>query len=262
MIKISQPREEVEKMINQYPQGSMQREIIVKIDTTPMTFGFNSLAELKFEVDLRASIINASNGLYRSGMDFAVFRETRCNEAYWNKDNDGGFRLKNGVSPSEAVSDIYNNGRMYATECATAMVIVYYKALVDVYPKGLFDETFREITLMNWHSLDRNLQEIGQMNRKSADIPADRRYFKNPQVDLATPEWQGENAIDMGTGKYYGHGVGIYPAEAIIRMLNENRRENATISAYLMEEAGNPNYKKLSAILTNYQARRTGQISA
>ena len=151
---------------------------------------------------------------------------------------------------------------MYATECATAMVIIYYKALADVYPKELFDSVFSEITLMNWHYLDRNLYEIGQMNTISGDIPGDRRYFRNPEVDLATPEWQGENVIDLGNAKYYGHGVGIYPAESIIFLLNEQRKEGATISAYLMEEAGNPNYRKLSNIIMRYQSRGGGEISA
>jgi len=262
MIRVPQSREEVEALIREFPDGSLQKEIIIKIDKSPATFKYNSIEDLKFEVNLRAGIINASYGLYRSGLDFAVFRKTRCNENYWNRNTDGGFSLKAGVKPSDAINDIFKNGRMYATECATAMVIVYYKALLEVYPKELFDETFNEITLMNWHSLDRNLYEIGQMNNISADIPGDRRYFRNPDVDLATPEWQGENTIDLGNGKYYGHGAGIYPASAIIAMLNENRKEGSTISAYLMEEAGNPNYKKLSSILSQYQSRRSGQISA
>ena len=122
--------------------------VITKIDKSPVSFSYNSISELDFEVNLRVAIINASYGLYKSGIDFAVFRKTRCNEAYWNRNNDGGFSLKNGVSPSDAINDIFRNGRMYATECATAMVIIYYKALADVYPKELFDSVFSEITLI------------------------------------------------------------------------------------------------------------------
>jgi len=255
MIKVPQTRAEIDALINQFPQGSMQREIITKIDTSDLTYRYDSLTDLKFEVNMRANIINSAYALNNSGMDFAVFRDTKCNEEYWNRNSDGGFTLKQGVKASDAIADIFNNGRKYSTECATAMVIVYYKALLDIYPKALFDETFKTITLMNWHYLDANLSEIGQMNAQSDNIPGDRRYFKNPDVDFATPEWQGENTIDLGNGKYYGHGLGIYNAEQIISMLNENRKEGSTQSAFLMDVAGNPNYKRLSGILNRYQPR-------
>lgn len=253
MIKVPQTRAEIDALINQFGQGSIQKDIITKIDKSSLTYNYDKLEQLKFEVNLRVAIIKASLDLLKSGMDFAVFRETTCNENYWERNTDGGLKLKPGVKASDAIADIFSNGRQYSTECATAMVIIYYKALLDVFPKALFDETFTDITLMNWHYLDRNLSEIGQLDIGSDNIPGDRRYFQNPDVDLATPEWQGENTIDLGNGTYYGHGVGIYDSEQIIKMLNENRKSGSTTSAFLMSTAGNPNYKRLSNILSKYQ---------
>lgn len=262
MIKLQ--RDDLDTVINSFPQGSMQRLIIEKLNNSQYVYNYQSAEQLKFEVELRTQIINASKALYRSGMDFATFRETRCNEQYWEMQTNGGFVLKDGVSPSEAIADIFKNGRKYATECATAMVIVYYGALLNVYPQELFDKTFNNITLMNWHNLDPALGDIGMINEVSDNIPGDRRYFKNPDVDFSTPEWQGENVIDLGNGTYYGHGAGIYRAEQIIRMLNENRTPGSTTSAYLMDSAGNPNYKKLLGILERYQSQvgRSESLSA
>jgi protein-glutamine gamma-glutamyltransferase len=98
---------------------------------------------------------------------------------------------------------------------------------------------------MNWRHLDPLLREIGLMKKYPFYLPGDRLYFANPDVDPLTPEWQGENVIDLNGKLYYGHGVGIHDADFIIRSLNENRIESADESAYLMNSAGRPNYKNL-----------------
>ncbi len=55
-------------------------------------------------------------------------------------------------------------------------------------------------------------------------LPGDCVYLKNPDHDLATPEWQGENAILLGNNLFYGHGIGITTAQGIIDELNSNRK--------------------------------------
>ncbi len=262
MISVPQPQEEVQNAINRFSQSSNQREIANRINNSQLTYRYDNLSQFQFEVNLRAAILNSAWALSRSGMNFSVFRKSRCNERYWDRNREGGFVLKKNVLPSEAILDIFQNGRKYASECATAMVIVYYKALLDVFPKELFNSTFRDITLMNWHYLDRNFKDVGMMNRKSDNLPGDRRYFKNPDVDLGHPEWQGENTIFLGNDNFYGHGAGIHSEKEIIRLLNRSRKPGATVSAYLIETAGNPNYKRLSDILTRYNSREVSQISA
>ncbi len=240
------------EIIKEYPERSIERDIINKMNTSREQYVIDSRNQLKFELRLRKEIIQASYQLSRSGMAFEVFRKSRCNEAYWNRTDEGGFIIKEGVKASAAINDIFVNGYQYGTECATAMIIVYYKALLNIFPERYFNELFPKIHLMNWHYLDRLIQEVGYMIKPKEYLPGDRRYIKNPDVDPLTPHWQGENVIDLNNGLYYGHGMGILRIEDIIRVLNRKRKEGAEVSAYLMETVGRPDFKKLERV---YQQR-------
>ncbi|WP_446898466.1 protein-glutamine gamma-glutamyltransferase [Clostridium sp. LBM24168] len=202
---------------------------------------------MSFESNLRKNIVNAAIGLDRSGLSFRTFRKSECNEDYWKRTRQGGFLLKSGVKPSSAINDIYENGGEYGTECATAMVIVYYKACLDSFGGRLFDAVFPEIYLMNWQNIDRNLG-LTTVDNVENPLPGDCRYFRNPQVSPLTPEWQGENVIDLGQGMYYGHGIGITTGREIIDALNSNRVLGATQSAYLLDSVTRPDFEHLSHI--------------
>ncbi|MHB8064511.1 MAG: protein-glutamine gamma-glutamyltransferase, partial [Ruminiclostridium sp.] len=232
-------------IINKYAQNSIERKIISILASSSEVYRYDSENQLDFELKLRKSIINAARELNRSYFSFRVFRKSICNLDYWNKTDEGGFALKNGIKPSEAIKDIYIHSSKYGTECSTAMVIVYYRALVDIFPEDLFNKLFSQIYLMNWQHLDRDLGIADYMN--PADyIPGDCLYFRNPEVDPLNPEWQGENAIYLDEGSYYGHGIGIANAEKVIEVLNKKRISGATVSAYLVNSAKRLNFKYLS----------------
>lgn len=235
----------VPESVSGVPQGTVERTVLNQLASAGEKLDYDSQEQLLFELHVRSQTVAAAIELDRSGMDFAIFRKSRCNPNFWDRTAEGGFRLKSGAKPDEAILDIFQNGRKYATECATAMVIVYYRALLAVWGAESFNRIFPKIELMNWHHLDPLLREIGLMKKYPFYPPGDRRYFANPDVDPLTPEWQGENVIDLNGKMYYGHGVGIHDADFIIRSLNENRIENADESAYLMDSAGRPNYKNL-----------------
>ncbi|MBE6823382.1 MAG: protein-glutamine gamma-glutamyltransferase [Ruminococcaceae bacterium] len=228
-----------------YASSALEKAMFHTLLNSRTQYQYDSPERLKFELRLRREIINAAREQYRSGLNFAVFRKSKCNPAYWERTREGGFRMKPGVKASDAIRDIFENGSQYATECATALLILYYKALLNMMPEDAFNKTFPSIYLMNWHRIDRILQEVGNINRASDYLPGDRRYFMNPDVDPLTPEWQGENVIDLGDGTYYGHGIGIGSADNIIKVLNQNRMERADDSAYLMDSAGRPDFDKL-----------------
>lgn len=258
MILIENRPFDTAELGREYTAGSIERKALEKLSSSNVTYRYDSVGQLKFELRLRSEIVEAAKALNRSGMDFEVFRDSRANREYWTRRSDGGFVLNPGVKASDAIRDIYRNGRRYATECATAMQIVYYKALLEVFPEDAFNRMFPRIRLMNWHDIESELRETGLMERSNDFIPGDRLYFANPDVDPKTPELQGENVIDLGNGLYYGHGMGIQRANVIIDVLNDNRRPGADRSAYLMDSVSRPNFKRLYALYQNaVPARQT-----
>ncbi len=248
MIKIQNQAPGVASLLNEYPPGSVERVMINILESSEEVYLYDSLRQLKFELKLRREIINAADSLYRSKMSFKTFRDSICNPNYWVRMDDGGFALKEGVKPSDAVRDIFVNSWLYGTECATAMLIVYYKALLEVFPEDFYNKMFPDIYLMNWHRIAKELREVGFMRQAKDFLPGDRLYFANPDVDPLTPQWQGENVIDMGGGLYYGHGIGKYKADGFIKALNHHRKEDADETAYLMDLVGRPNFQHLTAL--------------
>jgi protein-glutamine gamma-glutamyltransferase len=245
MIKISGIDITPESMEFYYTVGSVQKTTLDMLFSSSAAYRYASLDQLKFELDLRAKIVVVSIELAKSKFTFRTFRKSICNEEYWERTIEGGFLLKDGIKPSDAIRDIFLNSNKYGTECATAIVIVYYKALVEILPEDLFNELFQGIYLMNWGYLDSDLA-IRTYQSVTDMLPGDCLYFKNPEVNPLTPEWQGENAIDLGNGLYYGHGIGIRNAEGIIEALNRQRKSDAKESAYLMDSATRPGFKRLS----------------
>jgi protein-glutamine gamma-glutamyltransferase len=251
MIEIAGSLIDTDTIINQYMPKSIESKIVYILSSSNEVYKYDSENQLKFELSLRKSIINAAKYLSLSRFSFRVFKKSKCNEDYWDRTNEGGFTLKKGVKPDEAVKDIYIHSSNYGTECSTAIVIIYYKAFVDIFPKDLFNELFSEIYLMNWQHLDNDLNIIEYP--KAVDyLPGDCRYFKNPDVDPLTPEWQGENVIVMGDDAYYGHGIGITSAESIIEALNRKRIKGSKVSAYLLDLTKRPNFKYLADKYYNF----------
>ncbi|NLM11799.1 MAG: protein-glutamine gamma-glutamyltransferase [Clostridiaceae bacterium] len=231
----------------QFGTDDIKLQIANRMRMIDTIFTYKSEEILDFEVSARKELVRASERLNNSFFSFRLFKDSICNKRYWDRTEEGGFRLKKDASAYDAVRDILINSRMYGTECATAIVIVFYLALVEVFPKELFNRLFSDIYLMDWKYLDKDLGVRNYRGVKDA-IPGDCLYFKNPDVNPDTPEWQGENVIKLMNDYYYGHGIGIKTAEGIIRDLNRNRIYNSERSAYLMDLIVKPDFKYLGEI--------------
>lgn len=199
------------------------------------------------ESEARANIVAASKALNSSGAQFSTFQKSHCNKRFWNLTVDGGFQLKSEVTPAMGMRDIYINGSLYAFECATAMVIVLYKAVLDTIGESSFNLHFAKIVLHDWH-YDSDLRLV-TYNDLAIAKAGDILYFMNPDYSPKTPEWQGENAIVMGDETYYGHGIGIVSAEVIILALNKHRKPFPARSAYLMNRYTSLDFTTLSALV-------------
>lgn len=255
MITIAGQPFDSRELMAEYRPNSVEALTLKTMADSARRYAYDTLGQLTFELALRRKIVNAAKALSRSRFSFEVFHQSRCNPAYWNRTANGGFRLKEGAVPSEAILDIYENGSKYATECATAMIIVYYKALLELFGKDKFNRVFSHIYLMNWHQLDPLIRETGTPRKVDDILPGDRGYFRNPDVDPETPWWQGENVIVLPGEMYYGHGIGVTRAEGIIRGLNAHRRQGATRSAYFMDTVSRPDFKKLAGVYYNTASR-------
>lgn len=195
-------------------------------------YEYETLEELKFELIIRIQITRAAILLYKSDVQFATFRTSKCNEQYWKLTEKGAFELKPNVLPQTGIEDIFLNSNKYAFECATAIVIIFYKAVLESIDHNSFNRLFSDLILYDWeYDQDLNLETIDGTDY----LPGDCVYFKNPDHDPETPHWRGENAIILEEGLYYGHGIGIKTKEGIIKALNTKRKKNPEQSAYLTD---------------------------
>jgi len=220
---------------------------IVKLNEDPTVYAYRSIYE--FERMLRNNITLSARAMFQSGVRFAVFERSRCNPMYWHLTRNGGFQLRQGVKPSDAIKDVYFNSSYYAFECATAMVIINYHAILSLIGEYLFNQIFQNIYLYGWHA-DPDLGINAQYSDRF--YPGDIVYFKNPDFNPLTPEWRGENAVVLGDGTYFGHGLGILTAGQMIYALNKTRRPGSFRSAYLTNTVTRPNFNHL-AELSNWQ---------
>lgn len=209
--------------------------ILTAMDQTQDVFNYPNAALFGFAIRLHSNIVDSAMQLSKTNVKFATFYGSRCNDEYWDLTSEGGFRLKSNARASEAILDIYKNSDQYAFECATAMVIILLRAVLELLGTERFDRLYRNIYLWDWHHQQNLPLTIEAVTDNG--IPGDIRYFKNPEVDPRKGWWQGENAILLPNNRYYGHGVGIQTAEGVISTLNKNRRPGATESAYLMHRA-------------------------
>jgi len=180
--------------------------------------------------------------------DFELIADDRFSARYWAPEASyrGTFALAPGVSPSEAVQDIFRNPRDYGFECATGLVVTYYKALLDGLGPERFDAIMQDLRIGPWETesdLASVLHSSGSAHRDAAEArqsslrPGDYTYFRNWDVsaESARQGWQGENVISLGGGKYYGHPFGITTGDAIIEYLNRHRNAGSTRSAAMLE---------------------------
>ena len=232
-------------LISSVPTDNIERIIIQKMHESPIDYAYSSIYELAFELKLRKNIIMSARAMNQSQADFEIFANARCNPRYWNLTKVGGFQLRSDVLPSDAIQDINKNGSLYAFECATAKVIIYYQAVLNSLGEDLFNQFFKNLYLYSWHfDSDLGIKSFPAQHF----LPGDVVYFNNPDVNPETSWWRGENTVVLEDDSYFGHGMGIMTRDKIIQALNKRRIPNSKQSAYLMDQVTRPNFTHLASL--------------
>lgn len=221
----------------------LEQRMLRQKQNSPQTYIYPTLDALIFELKMRTHTVEAAKAMYASDISFATFSNSRCNERYWIRTPNGGFLLRPGVLPSVAINDIFANGHLYAFECAGAIIIMLYKAVLDTIGDAAFNYYFQNLFLRDWQ-YDRDMRLITTYNLAET-YPGDVLYFKNPDHDPRTPEWQGENVIKLDDNLFFGHGIGIGPAQEFIQALNRGRRPGSQQSAYLQNLVLTPDFESI-----------------
>ncbi|WP_028547146.1 protein-glutamine gamma-glutamyltransferase [Paenibacillus taiwanensis] len=237
------------KPIHTLKLSEFEQGILIKKERSPVTYYYNTLEDLNFELKMRSRIVEAAKALNLSGVDFAIFEHSRCNEQFWLRARNGGFQLRPDVLPSDAIQDIFQQGKLYAFECSAAIVIILYKATLDVIGREAFNAYFQDLFIWDWN-YDNDLKLVAKHNNREV-YPGDILYFKNPDHDPKMLEWQGENVILLADDQYYGHGIGIRSAQEIIDTLNKARVPGSTTSAFLTEDVIHPDFEYLRSLAIN-----------
>lgn len=233
------------KQSGMWTDGSIENVIIQRMHADPSIYSFQSINELNFELKMRKNIVKSARAMNQGRAEFEVFEKSRANPQYWYVTNTGGFQLNQDALPSEAIKDIYLNSSLYAYECATAIMIIYYHAILNSLDKHLFNQLFQNLYLYSWH-FDSDLE----MQTIDTDyfLPGDVVYFNNPDFNPETSWWRGENAVVLEDGTYFGHGIGILTDKEMIHALNKTRKPESTQSAYLFNSVLRLNFKKLAEL--------------
>lgn len=150
------------------------------------------------------------------------------------------YVLKSGVKPSAALDDMVKNPNNYKFECATAIVIVHYRAMQKLLGNEKFDSVFQNMIIGPWESdekfnaiftsqeMDHTIQETGIYG-----------YYQNHDVSQEGLKagWQGENVIFINYDEYkkdwlcYGHPFGIEYASKIKEKLDSHRNIGSEVKS-------------------------------
>ena len=112
---------------NEYePFAAEKQQILSIMAGNQEVYSFRTADELSFDLNLRVNIIISALELFKVDFSFVHFSNP-LQPQYWKRTSLGGFELLPNIPPSIAIQDIFKNGKLYGTECATAMIIIFIK---------------------------------------------------------------------------------------------------------------------------------------
>ena len=170
------------------------------------------------EIAFRAHVVTAAKGLASSGASFAGSAAgDRVNKELWTMGFGGRMQVRKFMpdgtigKPSEALRDIFSNGRAYGFECATAMMVIYHKAILDHVGDDAFNAMFTEpkhLAFFRWSIEDDDFLDVKKLVHKPTPLlPGSHYYYTNPDASPENSAFGGENVLYLGNDEFYAHGI-------------------------------------------------------
>jgi len=205
------------------------------------------------DLAFRQRVVDAGYALAAGGASFSGhWSSDRVNKTLWTLGYGGRMQVRkflpNGElgKPSAALRDIFENGQHYGFECATAMMVIYHKALLEHLGDEKFDALFshpKMLAFFRWDIEDDDYAKVKKLSMDpklegKAPVPGSHYYFKNPDAAPENSAFRGENVMYLGDGKYYAHGVvgasGTYVVTEveIMKTLSALRSPGSTVKPF------------------------------
>jgi protein-glutamine gamma-glutamyltransferase len=174
------------------------------------------------DIAFRKRVVDAARGLAKSGASFSgSWKSDKVNKKLWTLGYGGRMQVRKFMpdgsigKPSAALRDIFESGGQYGFECATAMMVIYHKAILDHVGDAAFDAAFSDPKMLAFFRWDIEDADYTQAKKLSEDpkitsrapVPGSHYYFVNPDAAPENSAFRGENVIYLGDGEYYAHGI-------------------------------------------------------
>jgi len=170
------------------------------------------------EIAFRARVVTAAKDLAASGASFSGSADgDRVNQKLWTMGFGGRMQVRKFLEggeigkPSAALRDIFDNGHKYGFECATAMMVIYHKAILDHVGDEAFDAMFTEpknLAFFRWSIEDDDFLDVKKLVHKPTPLmPGSHYYYTNPDASPENSAFGGENVLYLGEGQFYAHGI-------------------------------------------------------
>jgi protein-glutamine gamma-glutamyltransferase len=170
------------------------------------------------EIAFRARVVTAAKDLAASGASFSGSADgDRVNQKLWTMGFGGRMQVRKFLEggelgkPSAALRDIFDNGHQYGFECATAMMVIYHKAILDHVGDDAFDAMFtepRNLAFFRWSIEDDDFLDVKKLVHKPTPLmPGSHYYYTNPDASPENSAFSGENVLYLGDGQFYAHGI-------------------------------------------------------
>lgn len=201
-------------------------------------------------VRVGAAVVSACLEMHQAHHEFAIAPRQKFSSEFWRRDGQlshfATFHLKPGAKASAAMNDVFLHPDAYRFECATALVLVYYRAIQKLIGDADFDRIMGDLKIGPWEfeaDLERFLLRSGRGDQPATEARAEALKFGEYTYtkNWAVSWWgwakgcQGQNQIRLDQDLYYAHSYELVGQGDIVARENGARVFGAQTSASMTD---------------------------